>query len=250
MRLNPALLPVKTITSKQARSLFPSDVIEEAARAILEAEGMINPIVVRELRFQEFEVIDGHLEYYAAVRARELDLAKGEMIDAIIIEPENEAAILEQIRLLRAGKETEKIGQSPSPVATDSSAIETRLNNLEKQIENQLSELNRRLLELNQQNPQQQRNSQQQIAELIHTTVSNAMQEKLSMLVEQIVQQVGTSRRKASVSVEELEEIVKTEGYEKLTVEQLKVLARGRGLTGYSGKRKTDLVTLIEQAAS
>lgn len=188
-------------------------------------------------------MVDGHFEYYAAVRAKELDLARGEMTDAIVVEPENEAAILEQVRLLRAGKESEKVEQS------DSSLIEARLNNLEKQIENQLGELNRRLLDFNQQSPQQQRNTQQQMAELIHTTVLDAIKEQLSTIVQQIVQEVGASRRKAIVPVEELEEKVKVEGYEKLTAGELKALARGRGLIGYSGKRKADLLTFIKQAA-
>lgn len=243
MSLNPSLIPIKKITSSQARSTFSSEVIEQAAKAILDAEGTINPLVVRQLSFQEFEVIDGHLEYYAAVRAKELDLEKGEMIDAIVVQPENESAISEQIRLLRARKETDEVKRS------DSSAIDNRLDNLEKQIQNQLGELNRRLLDLNQQSPQQQRNSQQQMA-LIQATVSNAIQEQLSTVVQQIVQQVGTSRRKAIAPVEDLEEKVKTEGYEKLTVEELKALARGRGLTGFYGKRKADLLAFIKQATA
>lgn len=249
MRLNPSLIPVKRIASNQARSMFPSDVIEQAAKAILEAEGMITPIVVRQLSFQEFEVIDGHLEYYAAVRAREINLERGEMIDAIVVQPENEAAILEQVRLLRAGREPEK-GQRTTSDKGNLSAIENRLDNLEKQIGNQLGELNRRLVELNQQNSQQQRNSQQQIAELIHATVSNVIQEQLSTIVDQIVQQVGTNRNKVIAPVEELEERVEAEGYEKLTVPELKALARGRGLTGYSSKRRADLLAFIKQVAS
>lgn len=241
MSLNPSLIPVKKITSNQPRSSFSQDVLEQAAKAILEAEGTINPIVVRQVSLREFEVIEGHLEYYAAVRAREIDLGRGEMIDAIVVQPENEAAILEQICLLRSSKQTEPSIQSTS----DSSAIEHRLNNLEKQIENQLGELNRKLVDLN-----QSRNSQQQMAELIHATVSAVMKEQLSTIVEQIVQAVGTSRKKAIVPVEELEERIKTEGYEKLTAVELKALAKGRGLTGYSGKRKAELITLIKRSAS
>ncbi|BAU10810.1 hypothetical protein LEP3755_13020 [Leptolyngbya sp. NIES-3755] len=240
MSLNPSLLPVKKIKSSQARSMYPSEVIEQAANAILEAEGTINPIVVRQLNYQEFEVIDGHLEYHAAARAKELDLAGGEMIDAIVVEPENEAAILEQIRLLRSSKQSETPMQSTSD---SSSAIKHRLTNLEKQIENQLGELNRKLLDLN-----QPRNSQQQMAELIHTTVSAVMKEQVSTIVQQIVQEVGTSRKKAIVPVEELEERVKTEGFEKLTAAELKSLAKGRGLTGYSSKRKADLIAFIKQS--
>ncbi|MER3475566.1 MAG: hypothetical protein C4287_01965, partial [Leptolyngbya sp. ERB_1_2] len=142
MSLNPSLIPVKKITSSQARSTFPPEVIEEAAKAILGAEGTINPIVVRQLSFQEFEVIDGHLEYYAAIRAKELDLAGGEMIDAIVVQPENEAAILEQIKLLRTPIET---SSAKSPQET--SSTDFRITNLEKFIEKQFTELNQKHLE-------------------------------------------------------------------------------------------------------
>lgn len=245
MSLHPSLLPVKKIKSNQARSTFSPDAIEQAAKAILDAEGTINPLVVRQLSFQEFEVIDGHLEYYAAVRAKELDLVRGEMIDAIVIPPEKESAILEQVRLLRADKEVEVV---PSTVTSDSTMLEQRLSNLEKQIENQLSDLNRRLLDLNQQSSQ--RNSQAQIAEVIHTTISTVFREQLPAIVQQILQEVGTRRKKTviAVPVEELEEKVKSEGYDALTVSQLIDLAKGRGLRGYSSHRspKASLITFIK----
>ncbi|MBE9013838.1 hypothetical protein IQ250_26985 [Pseudanabaenaceae cyanobacterium LEGE 13415] len=140
MSLNSSLIPVKKITSNQSRSSFPQDVIEQAAKAILEAEGTINPIVVRQVSLREFEVIEGHLEYYAAVRAREIDLGRGEMIDAIVVQPENESAILEQIKLLRTQPET---------VSTITSTVDSsdRATNLEKFIEQQFSELHQKHLE-------------------------------------------------------------------------------------------------------
>ncbi|MGG6268220.1 ParB N-terminal domain-containing protein [Leptolyngbya sp. AN03gr2] len=248
MSLHPSLLPVKKIKSNQARSTFSPDAIEQAAKAILDAEGTINPLVVRQLSFQEFEVIDGHLEYYAAVRAKELDLVKGEMIDAIVVPPEKESAILEQVRLLRAEKEA-KVMPSPLAVASDLTMLEQRLSNLEKQIENQLSELNRRLLDFNQQSSQ--RNLQEQIADAIHATISTVFKEQLSTIVQQIVQEVGTSRKRVVVPVEELEEKVKSEGYEQLSAEELKTLARGRELKGRSKyKTKAALIAFMKQSTS
>jgi ParB family chromosome partitioning protein len=143
MSLNPSRVPVKKITSSQPRSTFPSEAIEQVANAILKAEGTINPIVLRQISFQEFEVIDGHFEYYAAVRAKELDLAGGEMIDAIVLHPENEAAILEQIKLLRTQSDVQPSIGSPQ----NTSSIESRITNLEKFIENQFNELNQKHLE-------------------------------------------------------------------------------------------------------
>lgn len=245
MSLNPSLIPVKKITSSQARSTFPSEVIEQAAKAILEAEGTINPIVVRQISLREFEVIEGHLEYYAAVRAREIDLERAEMIDAIVVQPENEAAILEQIQLLRPHQDSEKVDRTTS----DSSTIEYRLNNLEKQIETQLGDLGRKLLELQQQNQQIQRNSQQQKAELAHN-VADVIQEQLSTTAQYIIQEVRKPKPPI-LSIEELEKKVKTEGYEKLSSNELKRLASGRGLEGRSKyTTKAALITFLKQSAS
>ncbi|GAP97141.1 ParB N-terminal domain-containing protein [Leptolyngbya sp. NIES-2104] len=140
MSLNPSLIPVKKITSNQSRSNFSQDVLEQAAKAILEAEGTINPIVVRQVSLREFEVIEGHLEYYAAVRAREIDLGRGEMIDAIVVQPENEEAILDQIKLLRNQPKTASAVTPP----VDSS---DRTANLEKFIEQQFSDLHQKHIE-------------------------------------------------------------------------------------------------------
>ena len=144
MSLNPSLIPVKKITSSQARSMFSDEVIEQAASAILAAEGTINPIVVRQISLREFEVIDGHLEYYAAIRAKELDLAKGEMIDAIVVQPENETAILEQVKLLRSQV---KLSSSAATSQQATEGIDSRITNLEKFIEKQFSELSQKHIE-------------------------------------------------------------------------------------------------------
>lgn len=150
MKLSASLIPVKGITSKVPRSTFPEDAIEQSANAILEAEGLINPIVVRQVSLKEFEVVSGHFEYYAAVRAREIDLARGEMIDAIVLtvttQPETESALMRQIELLR--QPNFSASSSPVPVPSQEvTPVEARLTNLEKFLERQFSEWNQKHLE-------------------------------------------------------------------------------------------------------
>lgn len=101
MRLSPTAIAVKRIKSKVPRSEFSESELTQVAKCILEVEGIINPPVVIKTGVRSYEVIDGHFEYYAAVRAKELDLRRGEMIGVFIINSENEAAIREQVKLLR-----------------------------------------------------------------------------------------------------------------------------------------------------
>jgi ParB family chromosome partitioning protein len=143
MKLSTSLVAVRKITSTVPRSNFADDNLEQAAQLILETQGVINPIVLHRTSLESYEVVDGHFEYYAAARAREIDPRKGEMISAFIVDDENEKAIKEQIELLRkSNPATSGNGNSGS----DSSEarirnIESRQTNLESRIETRLNEL-------------------------------------------------------------------------------------------------------------
>lgn len=151
MKLSSSLVAVRKITSTVPRSNFADDELEQAAQLILEVEGVINPIVLRRTSLESYEVVDGHLEYYAAARAREIDLRKGEMIGAFIIEPENEELIKKQVKLLRKQKPPAGAGNADSgsdgieayPTNTESrfTSIDSRLTNMESRFENRLNEL-------------------------------------------------------------------------------------------------------------
>lgn len=101
MRLQTRLIAVRKINSSHTRSSLSEERIEKLAKLIIDSEGIISPIIVKRTSLESYEVVDRHFEYYAAVRARELSPLKGEMIQAIILEPENEENLLEQISLLR-----------------------------------------------------------------------------------------------------------------------------------------------------
>ena len=110
MLLSPEFILVKEITSNVDSSNFNKSDIEELAELILEAEGLIKPITVRPTGIDSYEVIDGHLEYYAAVRAKEMKPRDGERIGAFVIEGKKAEAIEKQVKLLNKihSKTTEK----------------------------------------------------------------------------------------------------------------------------------------------
>jgi hypothetical protein len=100
MKLLTALVPVKKISCSQP-CIWNEDFLNTAAQSILESKGVINPIVVRRIDLRSYELVNGVLEYYAAVRAREIDPGEGEMITVFIVEPENEEALTKQIEIFR-----------------------------------------------------------------------------------------------------------------------------------------------------
>ncbi len=113
MKLSTSLIAVKKINSPVDRSTFSENDLNSAAASILKAEGLINPLVVKRLSLDAYEVVNGHLEYYAAVRAREIDPLKGETIGAFIIDSDNEAALKEQVEILRNNAHTQLIISPP-----------------------------------------------------------------------------------------------------------------------------------------
>ena len=100
MLLSPQFILVKEITSNVDSSKFKDSDIEELAELILEAEGLIRPITVRPTGIDSYEVIDGHLEYWAAVRAKEINPRDGERIGAFVVEGKKADAIEKQVKLL------------------------------------------------------------------------------------------------------------------------------------------------------
>ena len=152
MSLSASLVEVRTLSSDLPRSSFDEQKIEQAARLIVEAEGIINPIVVSRTGINSFQVVDGHFEYYAATRARELNLEVGEAIAAYVIAEDNEATVKEQIAIFRQPQvpQGDLSTTDKSNSETDTSGLSVRLTNLESRIENRLGELKREHSQKNQ----------------------------------------------------------------------------------------------------
>lgn len=174
MKLPTSLVAVKKISSSVARSSFPAEEIEKAAHLIIDVEGTINPIILRRTSLESYEVVNGHFEYYAAVRAREISPLKGEMIQAIILEPENEKALLDQVNLLRRDS-------NPKPLPDgNSNDLEFRFANLEKVFQSQFEELRK-----------ENRNLKQSIDQLADKAQNSGFSEELiDAIVNRVVEAV------------------------------------------------------------
>ena len=127
---------IVSVHTSASRSQFSQDEIEKLARNFLLSGGVgsTKPLIVRPINAEEFDVIEGHLEFYAALRAREIDDCF-EMIQAIILDSKNEKAVIEQVDLFR------KTTYIPDP---DNKIIE-RIKNLEAQLSSKINELKTQL---------------------------------------------------------------------------------------------------------
>lgn len=91
---------VVAISSNQPRSKFDAATIETLADAILAGGGLVRPLILKLSGIEEYTVISGDLEYYAAVRAREKDPRQAEMVNAFVVNPKTEAMIIQQLTQL------------------------------------------------------------------------------------------------------------------------------------------------------
>lgn len=94
------LIDVAAIASSAPRNDFAPSLIEKLADSILQNDGLIQPLVLRTAGQGKYEVASRHLEYWAAVRAREKDPRRGEMINAFVFEPSAERAVIGQLDLV------------------------------------------------------------------------------------------------------------------------------------------------------
>jgi hypothetical protein len=94
------LVSVKRLTSDISASNFDQFELEIAGELSLAIDGfIIPPVLVRDS--SGYRVVSGHFQYHAAVLARRLNPKAGETIPAIVLEAENQSAVLAQLGILK-----------------------------------------------------------------------------------------------------------------------------------------------------
>jgi len=134
-KISHVIVMVEDIHSSLPRTEFSETDLDEAARLLLKIEGVITPPILLQSGVDSYRVIEGDFEYYAALRAGEIDPLKGETINAYLVESEEEKAVYQkQAEIFRQRKSQPPPSQ---PVPSDVSH-EARIVALEKAV----SELN------------------------------------------------------------------------------------------------------------
>ena len=109
MSLLTSSIDLETITPPTPEtSQFPSIQIEQLANLFLQAGDTVRPILLRKISPISFQILEGHFEYYAAMKAQEID-EQFTAIRAYVVPPDLESTILAQYQFLRSLS-------SPAPV--------------------------------------------------------------------------------------------------------------------------------------
>lgn len=122
-------IDVKEIECEGSRANFDSSEIEILSDLILAGGGILQPLILKQSG-ERYAIIDGYLEYFAAVRAREKNPRKGEMVYAFIINEKDEKGIREQLKILRPSNKEVAPAKIVNPDSTWISSFETRLSEI------------------------------------------------------------------------------------------------------------------------
>jgi hypothetical protein len=135
---------VKSISSDLPRSTFPESDLEELASLILGTDGLLRPIIIKQVGLEQYTVIEGHREYYAAVKAKEKDSKKAEMVNAFVIDRQNESSAIDQLKLLAGDRQA--VANLDVPIQTNNS-IDLLLPKIASLISEQIRPLEREIAE-------------------------------------------------------------------------------------------------------
>jgi hypothetical protein len=181
------LLDIVSISTNRSIEEFDPRKIEAIAHSIVGLRGVIDPLIVRKIGYnadgeEQYELVDGHLQYFSAKRAMEID-PKLEMIRAFVIEKGQDALFQQQVDLLRSAYAEHS---QPEPVIAPEANASIDYQQLGKQLE---LIINSRLTDF---------------ANNIRNELANFKVEVISLLN----QQTASPQSKAKISSQEFIELV------------------------------------------
>lgn len=104
-------IPVDEISSPEPESGFSADQIKALAEKIIKTKILLSPLIVLENCPGQYEVIVGHLNYYAAKAAQDINPRIAELVSAFVVPPHEADLVKEQLQLLGS------LGAALDPVA-------------------------------------------------------------------------------------------------------------------------------------
>lgn len=228
------LVDVKNITASAPAKQIDKAKVEKLADAILECNGLLKPLILKPTGPENYVVIKGNSEYYAAVKAREKDPRKGEMVNAFVISPKAEQAISKQLDALENQDQTSsgvhRIESNENSCVRKNSETIPAQTSLASELTPMMQEMEKRL---------------QTFMNKRFTQLENRSQfffnEQLAKLENKILEETKKTNIDADIQNG-------AKGYNNQTVRDLKVLAKERKIKRYSSMRKAELIDALEKS--
>ncbi|MFN7412473.1 MAG: chromosome partitioning protein ParB [Dolichospermum sp.] len=234
---------VKNITCDVPHSSFDNHVLDSLADMIIESGGIIRPLILKPTGLETYTVVEGNLEYYAAVRAKEKNPRRCEMVNAFVISPKNEETISQQIAALKGINTSNQIviESQKTSINSDQSLSNQEMIVLKQQFNDLKSEL------------AQERQERQKLYEtitLIETQIAKRITPLESFNTLNLLDLVfrlrtaGFSEAKSIQVAESLDKERKKKQFESLkdVVERVKIQSGKKQQKGISAEKMVDIV--------
>ena len=137
MEFKTSLIDLDTLEVNQKKANnFSEEELEYLARTIVEVKGLIRIPLVRQKGIDSYKLISGYFDYYAFLKARELDEDLPDRIRVFILNDKNEKSILNQ---LEAIKKIEKTQTNDISGTEKNASTNINSNNLDIKLSNVIS---------------------------------------------------------------------------------------------------------------
>lgn len=236
---------VQSINSEIPVSNFSNENLNNFADMILESGGLLKPLILKSTGLETYTVVDGHFEYYAAVRAREKNPRQCEMVNAFVISHNNEDKILKQIV---AFKEKNHAITEEVKITSAKEVDNLRPSSLVQELEllkTQIKDLNLQVI--------QEHQERQKLYEIIKV-IENQIPKQITPLdafnnlglleLTFRLRTAGVADKKSVQIVESIEKERKKKKFESLkdVVERVTISSGKKRIKGISGDKMVDIV--------
>ncbi len=152
MKLLTSIIDIDSIHVKESSFSLEDNhtQIEALANTIIDLGGLVNVPIVEEISLDEYELISGHLEYYAYLRAIQINSSLPDRLAVFISNKKNKKAISKQLEILETIENTQQdITVSAVP---KNSELDLQIKNLESSVKHNnqaiLTEIKKTKIEL------------------------------------------------------------------------------------------------------
>lgn len=108
--------------------------IEALANTIVDLGGLVNIPVVQQINLDDYELISGHLEYYAYLKAIKINSSLPDRLTVFISNKKNKTAISKQLEIFQTIENTHKDVPTSVSTVANSSEVDLQFKNLDSSI--------------------------------------------------------------------------------------------------------------------
>jgi hypothetical protein len=122
------------VKSSQFNSENNTEKIEALANTIIDLGGLVNVPIVQKKGIDEYELISGYMEYYAYLKACEINPRLPDRMTVFVADKKNQVAIRQQLEILQFIENTSQF--SSQSTTQNPSEVNLQIKNLESSIKN------------------------------------------------------------------------------------------------------------------